>query len=70
MTFGSRPPTAPEKRSEKEGDEYRTPMQDSNFDADNSMVHMGAITADRKNNLIGNAFQQPNFNVLDDSTPQ
>lgn len=50
LTFGSRPPTAPQKKK-------------PNFDesasdfADSSLVMMGQITADRKNNLIGNAFQ-------------
>jgi hypothetical protein len=31
--------------------------------ADNSMVNMGAITVDKRNDLIGNAFQNPRENL-------
>jgi hypothetical protein len=49
LTFGSRPPTAPTKK--KELNSPSTP-----YDPDNSMVNMGQVTADRRNDLIGNAF--------------
>ena len=50
LTFGSRPPTAPQKKKPN--------FDESSSDfADSSLVMMGQITADRKNNLIGNAFQ-------------
>lgn len=61
MTFGSRPPTAPQKK--KQQNEFETPMQSAMDPADNSMVYMGAITVDKKNDLIGNAFQQPDKNI-------
>lgn len=71
MTFGSRPPTAPQKNKTKDGQEskYQTPMQSSVYDADSSMVHMGAITVDKKNHLIGNAFQRPEDNFHHDQSP-
>lgn len=33
------------------------------------MVHMGAITVDKRNHLIGNAFQQPDLNFDQEQSP-
>ena len=47
FSFGSRPATA-------QTNDYN--------EADNSMVNMGQLTVDRKNNLLGNKFQSPDKN--------
>lgn len=61
LTFGSRPPTAPKRELKEEEDELdRTPAQTMGLD--NSLVHMGMITADKRNFIIGNAFQNPQLN--------
>ena len=59
LTFGSRPPTAPEKVDKPDPKSPFTPGTDL---ADNSMVLIGQTTADRKNTLIGNQFQNPKQN--------
>ena len=53
LTFGSRPPTAPEKIDKPDPMSPFTPGTEF---ADNSMVLIGQTTADRKNALIGNQF--------------
>ena len=65
LTFGSRPPTAPEKKQRDEEMEMQTPSVNL---ADNSMVHIGQITVDRKNHLLGNRFQDPSLNQHDQSS--
>jgi len=55
MTFGSRPATA--QTDDKSGKKGLNKTLASPSDiADNSMVHMGQVTVDRRNDLIGNAF--------------
>ena len=65
-TFGSRPPTAPEKKKKGEDEmDMHTPSLQM---TDNSMVHIGQITVDRKNNLLGNRFQDPSLNQHEPDT--
>ena len=55
MTFGSRPATA--QTDDKSGKKGRNKRLASPSDiGESSMVHMGQVTVDRRNDLIGNAF--------------
>jgi len=66
LTFGSRPPTAPEQDKKRRDQESTyTPSAKNIADnsmIENSMVNMGQITIDRKNDLLGNRFQDPSRN--------
>ena len=63
MTFGSRPATAQTNGSSR-GRLNKTPASPSDI-GDSSMVNIGLDTVDRKNKLIGNAFQNPSKNQYD-----
>ena len=63
MTFGSRPATAQtDNRSGRKLNQ--TPASPSDI-GDNSMVNIGLDTIDKKNQLIGNVFQNPKNNAYD-----
>lgn len=63
MTFGSRPGTS-QTNAGKRNRLGMTPRSPSDI-GDSSMVNIGLDTVDRKNKLIGNAFQNPNQNQHD-----